>query len=145
MAVWAATLRPASTGEARLVAAIGDAHFRLDRLALREHAHVVAALDSKVMESDQHKAVTKVRDALAGLRGLIELVGDVRPKSYEVRGITRSIRFVVTVVGEAGAPSDDVEAVQHDPARLGHGRLGLGDRLIQPVEDSAAHGPAADG
>lgn len=103
---WLVTLRPRTPGEAKVVAMVADAGFRLDRLARAEVKLTNAALEARVAASEPGKALQVAKEALQGVQGLAALAeGVAGPVDADpVARLLPGMRLVAKLVGEVDLP-----------------------------------------
>jgi hypothetical protein len=106
LTAWNATLGARSPGEAQVVGRVADIAFKRDRLARLEEKLTVANVEKALAASGPAKALTKTKEALQGVEGLLALAEGVScaVDADQVAKLVPAMRVISNLVDEADVP-----------------------------------------
>lgn len=117
---WVETLRPASPGEAEIVARVADVNFRLRRLQRLEDKHLIACIDAELKNSKAARNLAIATNARVAIAAMVATAGDVKTPITGERAaaLLSPIRAVLDMVEAAGLPVQPVMKMEAEYRKL---------------------------
>lgn len=116
LATWFESLRPATAGEAKLVARLADTDFRQGRLARAEERLVASSVEDQVKGSAAQVAVANATEVLAAVQGLVALAESV-PPTVDADAVRRLMPAMEVVAERAGKLDLPMASPSRSPRR----------------------------